>query len=646
MEQLSLWFSLHPHLAGLSVFLISLAESLAVVGLLVPGVAMMFAAGTLIGTGALEFAPICAWAVAGAIAGDGLSFWLGRHFRETLPGFRPFRSHPALLERGEAFFHRYGGRSVIFGRFVGPIRAVIPLVAGMMAMPARRFLVVNVASALLWAPAYLVPGILFGASLDIASQVTRRLVVLLILLVSGLWFTAWLTKHLYLLLQPHAHRVILYTFDLCNRHPLLGRFTAPLIDPQQRDYPGLMVWAVMLLGLSLLLSPLVGLDLMPLSLQALRTPWSDHGLTLVKALGQERGFGILGAVVALWLAVQQRNVALAHWLAALAFAFGLDHSARLLLDSRSPIDGPTLVGTVGYGFLAVLMAEDLDRKHWRWLVYAGAAVLAGSLGFSSLYFGSITLSAVALTGMIALIWLILLGVAYRRHRGVRAPRYGLGWVAAITLAGLLLVENRAHSLADFEHPLIPQTLEREEWVRTEWADLPGRRSQMFGAPSQVLDLQWAATPTGLRTALIAAGWQDAVPLTWSTALHGLSPSVTLDQLPVLPHFNQSFIDQLRMIKRAADGKHWVILRFWDSGHRLRDTAETIWLGSCGLMEERQLLWNARYLRQLNTGAETVHQIAGEIASANVPYHVAHLEAGEHSAWLLWAPAAARDNASP
>lgn len=242
------WIAQHPHWAGWAVFLIAMAESLAVIGMLVPGVAMMFAAGALIGAGALAFEPVCAYAVAGAVAGDGVSFWLGWRYRERLRKLWPFSRHPGMLDRGVAFFRRHGGLSVLLGRFVGPIRAVIPLVAGMLAMPVPRFLIINVLSALLWGPLYLLPGMAFGASLELASQVAGRLAALLVALVAVLWGTVWLSKHLYAYFRPRAHGLILRTFDLCKVHPRFGRLALPLLDPTQPDYPGLLAWALLLGG--------------------------------------------------------------------------------------------------------------------------------------------------------------------------------------------------------------------------------------------------------------------------------------------------------------------------------------------------------------------------------------------------------------
>lgn len=161
-QQLLDWIAAHPEQAGWVIFAMALAESLAIVGVLVPGVVILVGAGTLIGSGVLNFWSSCAWAVAGAVIGDGLSYWLGHHFEYLTTRFPWFRVHPDHLQRGVKFFERYGDISVAAGRFFGPIRAVVPLVAGLLAMPPRRFYIANILSALVWAPAYLLPGVLLG----------------------------------------------------------------------------------------------------------------------------------------------------------------------------------------------------------------------------------------------------------------------------------------------------------------------------------------------------------------------------------------------------------------------------------------------------------------------------------------------------
>ena len=144
-----------PALLVAAVFVISLAESLAVVGLLVPGVALLLSL-TLAAVAAEVSLPL--WLVAGtlgAFLGDGLSFWLGQRAGPRVHHWRFFQKHPQWLHDGERFFRRYGIWSIIVGRFIGPLRPVVPLVAGAFEMPARAFWLANAISAPAWAVAYL-----------------------------------------------------------------------------------------------------------------------------------------------------------------------------------------------------------------------------------------------------------------------------------------------------------------------------------------------------------------------------------------------------------------------------------------------------------------------------------------------------------
>jgi membrane protein DedA with SNARE-associated domain len=187
LEQWVSWVGQHPVWAGLLIFFVAMAESLAVVGVLVPGVVVLFGIGALIGQGVLDFWTSCAWAAAGAVLGDNLSYWLGHHYEKRFAHLHWFDLHPEQLKKAEDFIHRHGGMSVAFGRFFGPLRAIVPLMAGLLRMAPSHFLIANVLSALVWAPAYLLPGMVFGASMDQATDVSARLAIL-ILLLAALFF--------------------------------------------------------------------------------------------------------------------------------------------------------------------------------------------------------------------------------------------------------------------------------------------------------------------------------------------------------------------------------------------------------------------------------------------------------------------------
>lgn len=161
-EALLSWLGDHRQWLGLAIFLIALVESLALAGLLVPGVVLLLAATAMAGSSGIGMLEVLGLAFAGAVCGDLASFVLGRVFHQDIKRMRLFQRHPQWIDRGESFFRRYGMLSVLIGRFVGPIRPVIPLVAGMFDMPAWRFMLVNVLSALAWAPVYVLPGYLAG----------------------------------------------------------------------------------------------------------------------------------------------------------------------------------------------------------------------------------------------------------------------------------------------------------------------------------------------------------------------------------------------------------------------------------------------------------------------------------------------------
>jgi len=179
------WLELHPSWVAAAIALISFAESFAIVGIAVPGVAMLAAAAFVAGSGALGLPACLLAAFAGAVAGDGVSFMLGRVYHQDIKRAWPFRAHPQWIGNGEKFFARHGAMSVAVGRFVGPIRPVIPLVAGILDMPTRTFFLINAASAMAWAPAYVLPGWLLGAAVDTRTA-SPRVLLLVALAVPGL----------------------------------------------------------------------------------------------------------------------------------------------------------------------------------------------------------------------------------------------------------------------------------------------------------------------------------------------------------------------------------------------------------------------------------------------------------------------------
>ncbi|TCK30793.1 membrane protein DedA with SNARE-associated domain [Ancylobacter aquaticus] len=147
----------HAHWAPWIAFILAFGESLVVVSLFFPATFVLVGLGALIAAGGAPFLPVWLAATLGAILGDAISYAIGYHLKDRAPRVWPLRNFPDLMARGERFFLRYGIWSVFIGRFFGPLRAFIPLIAGMFAMPNLKFQIANIASAMAWAFLLLAP---------------------------------------------------------------------------------------------------------------------------------------------------------------------------------------------------------------------------------------------------------------------------------------------------------------------------------------------------------------------------------------------------------------------------------------------------------------------------------------------------------
>jgi membrane protein DedA with SNARE-associated domain len=153
----------HSEWAAPIVFGLAFGESLAFISLLVPAWAALVAMGALIKTGGLDFWPIWIAGSVGAACGDWLSYWIGLKLEYSVQHIWPLSRHPDLIPRGERFVKRWGVLAIFIGRFFGPLRASVPLVAGIFEMPHWRFQLANFSSAFVWAAVLLTlgDGILF-----------------------------------------------------------------------------------------------------------------------------------------------------------------------------------------------------------------------------------------------------------------------------------------------------------------------------------------------------------------------------------------------------------------------------------------------------------------------------------------------------
>jgi membrane protein DedA with SNARE-associated domain len=148
----------HEAWAAPIVFALAFGESLAFVSLVLPAWAALVGIGALIGAGGLDFVSIWIAGSVGAALGDWLSYWFGAKFKTSIARMWPLSRHPGLLPRGEAFVTKWGVLAIFIARFSGPLRASVPIVAGIFGMPYWQFQIANFSSAFLWAATLLLLG--------------------------------------------------------------------------------------------------------------------------------------------------------------------------------------------------------------------------------------------------------------------------------------------------------------------------------------------------------------------------------------------------------------------------------------------------------------------------------------------------------
>ena len=161
-NQIVEFVKLHQAWAPLVVFLLAFGESLAFISLLLPAWAALLGIGALIMAGGLNFWPIWIAASIGAALGDWLSYWIGKKLEYTVQHIWPLSRHPDLIPKGEAFVKKWGALGIFIGRFFGPLRASVPLIAGIFEMPFWRFQIANFSSAFVWAAVLLTTGDIFA----------------------------------------------------------------------------------------------------------------------------------------------------------------------------------------------------------------------------------------------------------------------------------------------------------------------------------------------------------------------------------------------------------------------------------------------------------------------------------------------------
>ncbi len=600
----------HPELALAVVAAVAFVESLAIVGTVVPASVVMFAAGALVGQGVLELPLVLAMAAGGAALGDALSFELGRARETQVRGWKAFRRHETLVRRTEEFVLRHGALSVVLARFTGAVRAFVPLLAGCARMGRLRFYLADVVSAGLWAPAIVLPGVLFGGSLGLAEAVSGRLAMMILLLVVLVAATVWVVGRVWHALMPRLHRLRLWIVAwAAGRRGALPALAASLLDPQRPGSQALLFGAVVLLGAGatfvgvvhdlLARRVLVQVDLAVQDfLAGLQTAPLDRVMVTVSDFGSAPVLLALALATALWLALRGCWRTLGWWLGAVAVAivlagllalgFGREAaggSARIAWSS-----GSVALATAVLGLLAFVLARRASVRVQAAMAATTAAAVV-LVAMATLVLGEQGLSGVLAGISLGLAWVAACALAFT-HRQVD-ERVQPGWLALVAAGTAVAATAAWHTargpLAE-RHVLVrppPVAVSARDWVQAAWQTIPLQRRELAGDREERFGVQWACTAPGLDAALRGTAWHRAAAWTLGGALEALAGSGDLGLIPVLPRFDRGRPSALEFVRPTGIDQREV-LRLWRAPAVLGEgeDAQPIWYGA--VYQERRL----------------------------------------------------------
>ena len=638
IQPLLAWIGDHPSLAALAVFLIAFGESLALIGIIMPGALLMVGLGTLIALGALDFWMVYSFAVLGAIAGDGASFWLGTHFRERLLEFWPFNRYQSLVNRGKKFFEKHGVKSVILGRFIGPIRPILPAIAGIMRMPVRTYLVANIGSAIFWAPAYLLPGYAIGFSLELALTTASRLVFALLLLFVACLLVFWVIRSLYLFAQNRAAWLRKWILILCQKHPKAKSALGFLLDPEHPEARGLFTFTLILLGAtwvsSLLIwdlwqiQPPTELDLLLQNLlQELRDPITDRLMIIIGSAGELSVLSFLVLSVSLWLGWLGHKKILIYWLATYLFAVITPPLLGWLLTGQQlsltagefPAAKIFRVTTV-FGFLTILIAREI-RKLPHWLAYSGLGLILILTAASDLYLGIHWFSATMAGLSLAIAWISMTGIAFLHH----VPAGSLPAKKLVILTSFLLITASTIDLTfgleqreNARNQQPPQVqLASQIWQDTRWQNLPVYRADLRGKSSQPFNLQWTGELGDIRQLLIRKGWKTGNEIALQSAVQWLNPGVIATQLPLFPQAHKGRHESLILVKRLPETLRLLQLRLWNTGIQIEPLNTPLWIGYIGYAQQEKSLGFINYMRTSTEFDAAKNRLASDLDTVTI-----------------------------
>lgn len=567
------------------VFLATFLESVVLVGSFIPGVVVVILSGFVSAQGYLDIGDLIIYTSVGAVLGDLVSYYLGTK------GTRLFRQENRLLktahlDKAKAFFAKHGNKSLLLGKFLGPVRPIVSFVAGLSHMPPRTFLIWDIVSTIVWATAYILLGYFFGGALStIQTWSTRVGVVVLVLFATCvvIWFLLKRSRSVFQFIASITSSL----FQGLAQNPEIKKITQA--HPQFSRWVGRRFSIKTFIGLPLTIFTLTFLYLISLFVGNLSDVLESsniveidvrvanvmtifqsarliHAFTWITFLGNWLIiFGFLLGISCLLLIWKRKEFIFPLWVT-LAGSELFAAITKWAIHRPRPIaalyaeksfsfpSGHAAVSFAFYGFLAYILFRLF--KKWQWkinsLIFASLVIFL--VGFSRLYLGVHYLSDVWEGYIVGALWVIL-GMALTEWLMWRGGEHRFTPIKKINVAvassGIIILEIIFFCVfgrTNYPELKLPTSVEtpsviaQQNSISTifETEHLSKYTETLNGAPMEPLSfIILAKDDTELTSVFTQAGWNVADPVSIGS-VGQLALAVTKNQAyptaPMTPSF--------------------------------------------------------------------------------------------------------------
>lgn len=366
----------HPHIGLVLSFLFAFLEALPIIGTFIPGIALMSVSGYWIGANIISFQSTLICCFLGALLGDYISFWLGFKYQNAIYKINYFKSKADVIEKAKRFLDRYGPIAIVLGRFFGPVRSSVPLIAGLLTLSAIKFTIGAIPSALLWSIVYLSPGIFYGSA------------------------AMFLPKHFFNLVLYYGSIILIITFYYRYQAAIasyiakqLNRLNSRFICSKYHIWLCLNILVSWGLFLQIWLAVVhqVGIEHANAPvyyfLQSIRTPVFDQIMYYCTLFGQYNFIIPWCVVWLLYLNHQRKWAQIQHFILMIALTFILTHAMKLLCSIERPPIGTMLSSTYSFpsGHTAIVVAI-MSSLRWACSNRKAIGAFLPSLFYTSIIF--------------------------------------------------------------------------------------------------------------------------------------------------------------------------------------------------------------------------------------------------------------------